>query len=243
MKHQSYLPDDEAGVLAVLVALDTNLPGALATKYEVTAEQLFRLKQGRLVYGWFIDALESGRAWSRSLTGDRDRMFDEAPGTAEPLPGGPILPAVPTLVPVGGPPAVPAQLEPGFFEFLGRLVGQIKDSEAYDPSDGTLLKIVGAEVPPPDPAIVPTVEIEVGPSGRPITVVKKTPFQGYTVQVARGAAPYADAGFSSSRKYELPLPLPPAGQAEVWKIRVQYRYKNAPFGQWSQPLEITVRGI
>jgi len=155
-----------------------------------------------------------------------------------------VLPAVPTIVPEGGGAAVPVELEPGFFDFLGRLVGQIKDSAVYDAAtDGALLKIEGAVIPPPDQSIVPVVQSKLAASGRPVTVVKKAPFQGYTVKVARGSAPPVEAGFSSARDYELPLPLPPAGTAEVWTVQVQYRYKNAPFGQWSQPLEITVRGV
>ena len=30
--------------------------------------------------------------------------------------------------------------------------------------------------------------------------------------------------------------------AEVWIFEVQYQYQNAPFGQFSQPLLLTVRG-
>lgn len=243
MAHQPYLPKDENGINDLLVALDTNLPGALATKYEVTAEQLFRLHQGRLVYGWFLDSLEGARAWSESMTNARDRMQDDAPGDFDPLPGLPVLAAAPTIVPVGGPPAVPVQLEPGFFDFLGRLVQQIKSSELYDSNDGVLLKIVGAEVAPPAEDIQPTVKHKFAPSGRPVTVVKKTPFQGYDVKVSRGGAPAVAAGFATAREYEIPLALPPAGTAEVWTVQVQYRYRNAPFGQWSQPLEMTVRGM
>ena len=48
--------------------------------------------------------------------------------------------------------------------------------------------------------------------------------------------------FSTSRRYTVTEPLPAAGMAEVWTFEVQYQYQNAPFGQVSQPLELTVRG-
>ena len=238
MKHQSYLPDDEAGIQAVLVALDTNLPGALATKYEIDAAQLLRLRHGRYAYGWFIAALPVARPWVQSLADIRDSMAEGPAGPLQPLPGGPVLPPVPTF----GEPPVTAQLEPGFFEFLGRLVQGIKDHDNYDPADGTLLKIVGAEVPPPDPEIVPEVKWKFAASGRPVLIVKKTPFQGYQASAARGAGPLVDVGFSSAREFEVPLALPAPGQAEVWRVQVQYRYKNVPFGQKSQIIEIPVRG-
>lgn len=238
MKHQPYLPDDEAGVQAVLVALDTNLPGVLATKYGVDAAQLLRLRHGRYAFGWFIAAIPVARQWSQSLTDTRDSMEAGPAGPLQPLPGLPVLPPAPTF----GEPPVTAQLEPGFFEFLGRLVQGIKDHADYDPADGTLLKIVGAEVPPPDSQIVPEVKWEIGPGGRPVIIVKKTPFQGYRVLAAISPAPLVEVGFSTNRKFELPLPMPAPGQAAVWRVQVQYRYQNAPFGQMSQIIEIPVRG-
>ena len=238
MPTQPYLPNDDAGILAVLVALDINLPGTLATKFGVDASQLLRLRHGRYAFGWFLTAIPITRQWSQSFTDARDSMTTGAPAPLIPLPGLPVLPAVPTF----GTPPVTAQLESGFFDFLGRLVQQIKHDDAYDPADGTLLMIVGAEMPPPDPQIVPDITWKIGPNGCPIISVKKTPFQGYTVWVGRGAAPLAQVGFSTTRAYEIACPLPGAGQAEIWKVQVQYRYKNEPFGQKSQIVEIPVRG-
>ena len=60
--------------------------------------------------------------------------------------------------------------------------------------------------------------------------------------VARGAGALQEVGFSTSRAYEIACPLPATGQAEIWKVQVQYRYKNEPFGQKSQLVEIPVRG-
>lgn len=238
MPTQPYLPNDEAGILALLVALDTNLPGTLATKYDVDADQLLRLRHGRYAYGWFVSAIPVARQWSQSLTDARDSMTDAAPDSLTALPGLPALPPAPTF----DDPPVTAQFEPGFFDFLGRLVQQIKGDAAYDDADGTLLKIVGAEIPPPDPEIVPEISWKIGPNGCPIISVKKTPFQGYTVFVARGAAVMMEVGFSTTRNYEIKCPLPGTGQAEIWKVQVQYRYKNQPFGQKSQVVEIPVRG-
>ena len=53
---------------------------------------------------------------------------------------------------------------------------------------------------------------------------------------------YREQGFSTGRRYTVNEPLPAAGTAEVWIFEVQYRLNNAPFGQISQPLELTVRG-
>jgi len=49
-------------------------------------------------------------------------------------------------------------------------------------------------------------------------------------------------GFSLTRRYNVTAPLPAPGTAEVWTFEVQYRYQNQPFGHFSQPLVLTVRG-
>jgi len=177
----------------------------------------------------------AGQAAHRSMA---SFPYTSTPAALEDLPGLPVLPPVPTF----NTPAVTAQLEPGFFEFLGRLVQQIKTAAVFEEADGLLLKILGPEVPPPDPAIVPEVKYGYAAGGCPELIVKKGPFQGFAVFAAKGSAPLVEVGFSTTRLYELELPMPAAGQAEVWRVQVQYRYKNEPFGQKSQIIEIPVRG-
>ena len=143
MLHYPFLPDDAAGVLSVLVAIDTNLPGALATKYEVDDSVLFRIHQGRLVWDWFFHNADLARQWAQSFADERDKMSGSATGSTDGMPGMPVLGAIPTVT-VGGQ-QVPVEIEPGFFEFLGRVVQQIKNHDNWDPADGALLKIVGAQ--------------------------------------------------------------------------------------------------
>ena len=49
-------------------------------------------------------------------------------------------------------------------------------------------------------------------------------------------------GFTGNRFAAIAEPLPAAGTAEIWSLVVQYQYQDAPFGQMSQPVTITVRG-
>lgn len=239
MKRKPFLPDDDAGVLAVLIAVDTNLPGALATKYDITAPQLLRLRHGRYSYEWFMSANSIARQWAKSLTDAHASMSGGAPDVLTALPGPPALPAAPTF----NTPAVTAQYEPGFMDFFGRLAQSIKNHDDWDETDGLLLKILGPEIGPPDEAIVPEVKFKYSPSGRPILIVKKMEFQGYTVFVARGTGPMTEIGFSTTREYEIVLPLPAQGQFETWQVQVQYRYQNEPFGQKSQVIDIPVKWV
>ncbi len=240
MAHYPYLSTDDADIPALLVTLDTNLPGALATKYGIDDAMLLRIHQGRLVFDWFFHNNPLARQWTQSLTDERDKMFDNPTGGTDAMPDLPALGAIPTITVPGNPDPVAVQIEPGFFEFLGRLVQQIKNDDSYDPADGTLLKIVGAEVPDLDPNIVPDAKVAIGPNGKPVVTCKKTRFQGFTAFVARGNGPMVEIGFSTSRNYVIDLPLPAAGTVEIWKV--QYRLKNAPFGQKSMVMEISVMG-
>lgn len=240
---KSYMPQSAEGIDQMLVAFDTNInanSGALATKYGVAAGDLTRVKQARLVWGWFMETLSAARGWAVSLTQTRDMMQTGTPNGSIPLPGGPMLPAVPQLP---GPPPVAAQLEPGFFGFFTGLVAQIKNNEAYEVADGQLLGIEGAEVTPPDPATtVPLLTGEIFTSGHPELTCKKGPFQGYEVFLTRPSQSRKSIGFSTSRRFNVNEPLPAPGTAEVWTFEAQYRYQNNPFGHFSQPLAVTVRG-
>lgn len=242
------MPKSDAGVAAMLVKFDTNVnasSGALATKYAITTAELNRIRQARYVWQWFLDSLAVGREWAQSFTAKRDGMLSGTPLTPVVVPGGPTLPASPvyvSLTPPGSMPPVPALLEPGFFDFFSGIVGRVKDTQTYEVADGDLLGIEGAEIPTPEQSIVPVVTGDLFHSGHPELTCKKGCFQGYTVWLTRPSGPRREIGFSTARRYNVMEPLPAAGTAEVWTFEVQYRFKDAPFGQMSQPMELTVRG-
>ena len=121
-------------------------------------------------------------------------------------------------------------------------MAKIKENQIYDPADGDLMGIEGAQIPPPSQSIVPVVTGDLFHSGQPELTCKKGVFQGYSVWLTRPGQAKKALPFSTARRYTVEEPLPAAGTAEVWTFEVQYRYQNAPFGQISQPLELTVRG-
>ena len=177
------------------------------------------------------------------MTGKRGLMFTGAPTGFAALPTGPVLPAIPNYTPLPSGTATPVQFDPGFFVFFLALVARIKSAYNYDPADGTLLGIEGAEIAPPDPATVPVVTGDLFQSGHPGLTCKKGVFDGYTVWLTRPGQARKMIGTSLKRHYDVPEPLPAAGTAEIWTFEVQYLYQGAPFGQISQPLELTVRGV
>jgi hypothetical protein len=100
MRRKPYMPNNAEGIDQMLVAFDTNINAnakALAIKYSVADDDLTRVTQARLVWGWFMDALSAARTWAKSLTETRDMMETAPQNSTQPLPGGPMLPAVPQL--------------------------------------------------------------------------------------------------------------------------------------------------
>ncbi len=227
----------------MLNAFDTNIQandGALASKYNVSAEDIARVHQANLVWGWFDEALELARSWSTSLTADRDVLSAALDGSLDDLPSPPTLPDAPTVGP--GPNPQPAKVEHGFFTFFSSLVAAIKRNTHYDVADGQLLGIEGTPKPKPTPDIVPKPALDIMTSGHPEVTCLKGAFQGYDVYLTRPGAARKFVGTSLARRYLVNEPLPAAGVAEIWIFEVQYRYQNAPFGQMSQAMSITVRG-
>lgn len=53
MANKTYMPGTTQGIGQMLTAFATNIPGALATKYGVTAAQITRIVQAQLVWLWF----------------------------------------------------------------------------------------------------------------------------------------------------------------------------------------------
>jgi hypothetical protein len=242
MARKPYRPQTEQGFEQLLVAFDTNInadSGALAAKYSVSTADLDRIHQARLVWGWFMEAIGVARHWPISLTETRDMLLDAPLGPVQPLPGGPTLPPPPLI---GPSPGSPVQLEPGFFFFFFALIAQIKKAPNYEEADGIRLGIEGPVIDKPDESIVPLLTGEIFSSGHPELTCKKGVFQGYTVWLTRPGQPKKEIGFSTGRRFNVTEPLPAAGMAEVWTFEVQYRYQGQPFGQVSQPLNLTVRG-
>ena len=238
MSTKTYMPSTNEGVGNMLTAFATNIP-ALSAKYGVSDDDMQRVTQAQLVWGWFEDALVMARGWAASLTASRDALFTGAAGTVDAMPTIPALPPVPTI---DFPPVKGVSIEHDFFTFFGALVSSIKKNQHYDPADGRLLGIEGAAQPKPQPGVVPVAHVEVYTSGHPEVSCVKGQFQGFKVFLTRPGGARREIGTSLSRRFVVNEALPAPGTAEVWNFEVQYIYGNEAFGQLSAPASVTVRG-
>ncbi|MEQ1859369.1 MAG: hypothetical protein ABMA13_05490, partial [Chthoniobacteraceae bacterium] len=85
MKHQPYLPDDDAGISTLLMTFHMGLTDPMATKYNVTPEQRWRLHRGHLVFDYLLELSSIYADHCKSLTAIRNGMFEDGEG-ADPIP-------------------------------------------------------------------------------------------------------------------------------------------------------------
>lgn len=239
MAQKPYMPDTDEGIAQMLAAFDDN-DDPFAGKYNILSAEILRVRQARMCWRYMLDEVALAKDWAQSVVEKKDTMRDGPVGPAQAMPVGPMIPAVPTIDLGTG--LQPIKWEPGFFVFFANLVTRIKVQPNYDPADGVLLAIEGAEIPPPATSIVPPLEVSIGTGGFPQLEVPKGQFDGFDFWFQIDAGAEQAGTFSTKRRYIHQLPLPPAGQSILVTYRAQYRYKGAPFGQKSLPVSVSVRG-
>ncbi len=239
MAKKTYLPRTEAGRRQFLNNAADKLPGAYATKYGITADELSALGNFRLWFNWALDALAHIRERSQGYTQFRDALAygkGGATGNLTPPPAF-ALAAVPT---VGGNPITPVA---DGFGLVSSLVSRIKDHRAYTLADGEDLDIEGAEEAAPDPETTkPDIKAVTVTGGRVEIRWKKQGFTGVRIEVDRGDGPgWRFLAVDTEPDY-VDTVLPAAGAVALWKYRALYLQGDEPFGQWSDGAETTVRG-
>lgn len=239
MPQYPYFPKTDDGIRAMLVSFDDNIAG-LAPKYSILSATMLRIHQARLCWGWFLDCVEEGKQWSESVTGKKEQMLKGPGGAAQAMPGGPILPAVPTIDLGTG--LQPIKWEPDFFVFFQSVVNGIKVHIDYLKSDGDILGIEGAEMPPPDPLGVVPLKVTIGTGGLPQLEVPKVPFDGFDFEFTVNGGAVQQGTFVSTRRFLHQITLPAAGVSALYTYRARRRYKGQAFGQWSAWVPVAVKG-
>ena len=101
------------------------------------------------------------------------------------------------------------------------------------------------EIPPPSPTVVPVLHVDIMTGGHPELSCVKGVFSGLRTCTRRclgGVRTFIGTSFWPGA-FNVPTPAAARGaRRRCGSSRLQYRYQNAPFGQMSQPVSVTVRG-
>lgn len=240
MAKQNWFPKKESDRRTLLNNLADKLPGAYATKYGLTADELTTLGNFRLWYNWILDTLEAIRQKAQGYTGFRDAL-GYGKGTASgPITLPPAL-ALPTVPSTGSPPVMITPLANGW-KFTASLVNRIKGHAAYAEADGQDLGIIGAEEAGADPETTkPDLKLVRAAGGHIEVQWKKSGFTGIRLEVDRGNGQWVFLAIDTEPHYVDTLALTP-GTTALWKYRALYLDGDQPFGQWSDTAQIAVQG-
>ena len=235
MAKKHYLPRTTPLRQQFLANFADKLPGAYATKYNITAAEVTAVQNFRLWYDWCANSLGHIRDRSRSYTQFRDALAfgDGASGNLTP----PQAFALPDQPESGGNPIVPVA---DGFALVGSLVTRIKSHLAYAVADGQDLGIEGTEEGI-DPNLAKPVLNIVLQAGRPLVQWTKQGFDSIEIQVDRGNG-FGFLAIDSEPDYLDTAPLPAPGQSAVWKYKAIYRLHDEQVGQWSYVVTVAVTG-
>ena len=240
MAKQTWLSRKEADRRTILNHLADQLPGALATKYGITAAELLTLEDFRLWYNWTFTALETSRQKSQGLTGFRDDLCN-----GKSIPSGPLTPPTDLTLPPqptrGTPPVAIVPVADGW-KFVSSLVNTIKSRVTYTTADGTALKIEGAEQTGPDPETTkPVIKVVIINGGQKEVQWKKLGFTALKIEVDRGNGQFIYLATDTEPHYIDTVMLAP-GTTALWRYRAIYLDGDQVFGQWSDVVSLAVQG-
>lgn len=229
MTNLSAIPSDDGGKLNLLRHINSVLPG-MAAQFDISNDQLARLANAGAWFGFALDYQNALKKAATSAVAFKQVVRD-----------GPINGDL-TVHPLNLP--LPPE-GPGFEDvcgFLGNLIVQIKRHPHYTEAVGQLLNIIPVKSAAPDlsslqPLLNATLE-----RGQPRLDWSKNGMDSLEIEVDRGNG-FGLMTIDMSPGHLDTSPLPPSGNATIWKYRAIYRLKDQRVGQWSPMLEVAVKGF
>jgi hypothetical protein len=151
--------------------------------------------------------------------------------------GKPTVPSVPNLTPPAGEPFEDV------FGFAGTLITRAKIHKNYTDAIGKALNIIPAQSPGVDlTTIQPALDVEFQ-TGHPRILWTMRGMDALEIEADRGDGHFTLLTIDTTPNHVDTTPLPPPGTVVLWKYRAIYRVRDERVGQWSQVLEVSVKGV
>jgi len=125
--------------------------------------------------------------------------------------------------------------------FLADLIAVLKRHRNYTDTLGQLLDILPGKAPAVDLSSLRPVLGHTLNNGRPAQDWAKAGMDALEIEADRGAG-FALLTIDTQPGYLDTAPLPAAATA-LWRYRAIYRLKDERVGQWSEVLEVAVKGV
>lgn len=229
MPSNTAIPRDDAGKLALLQHVNISLPN-YAVALEISADDIAQLKASFDSFDYCLKAQDSANNYSNALFAFKRVLRD---GPKDAVLKAPTLPVLPIM---------PSTFYPDIFGFLGALITRIKKHKNYTEAIGKALNIISSHSPTVDltnaqPQL--TVDFQ---GDHPILHWKSNGADALEIEADYGDGIFRLISIQLSPGYQDNNPLPAKGTAAVWKYRAIYRLRDQQIGQWSQVLEVSVKG-
>jgi len=230
MTNKTAIPRDDANKLGLLQHLNTSLP-SYAVVLEISAADLAQLQAGLDGFDYCLKAQDAANNYNNALFAFK-RVLRDGPKTAEVnLPTAPSLPAAPSTT-----------LYADIFGFIGDLIARIKHHRNYTEAIGKALNIISAHSPDADPSTLQPILTVDFQADQPMLHWKGNGADALEIEVDYGSGSFSLLSIQLSPGYLDLTPLPAPGSTALWKYRAIYRIHDQRVGQWSQILEVSVKG-
>jgi hypothetical protein len=204
-----------------------NLP-KYAAQLNVTAEAMAQLATDAAVFDHLCRTRAAFDTYTKALTAWRNALRD----------GGQLsdFPQPPQLEPP--PPGAVA----GIFPRASQLARYVKLTTRNQPHIATNLGLIAPKRNLDLATVKPEIRVIATPGMQPFIKWKKGRLDGVHIHVDRGDGNFVWLTSDITPGFTDPSPLPPPGTAVVWRYKAIYFKGDAPVGQWSNIVSVTVTG-
>jgi hypothetical protein len=224
MANEGYLPRADKARALWLTTFATKFTLFGAT-LGFSQEEITAVQNDAAMFRHVIDQVAAYNTAKEARIAYKNMMRDGRAGTNRPVRPAPIVEA-----------EEPAQVQPGIFPRIAKLVQRIKYSTAYTEPIGKDLGIVAAAATLDRTALQPTLRL-VRKADAVEVQWKKGKANGLHIEVDRGQGVWQFLAVDTIPHYTDKAPI--TGPA-TWRYRAMYLIKDTPTGQWSNVTSITV---
>jgi hypothetical protein len=148
-----------------------------------------------------------------------------------------VIPSLPILTPPPGEPFLDV------FGYLDNVITRIRIHKNYTEAIGKALYIIPVQSLPVDPsAMQPVLDVDFK-GGHPRVLWSMRGMDALEFEADHGDGHFALHTIDMTPNHIDTTPLPPAGTVVLWRYRAIYRLRDEQVGNWSQVLEVSVKGI
>jgi hypothetical protein len=228
--NSTVIPRVDAGKLALLQHLDTTL-SAYAAALGFGANDLSELDRATAWLKYAIDLQSAFKAGGEDTVAFRNAVRDGSPT------GKAVVPSFPILTPPTGEPFLDV------VGYVSTLITRIRIHENYTKAIGKALNITPAKSVAVDPATMqPALTVDFQ-GGQPRVLWSMQGMDSLELEADHGNGDFALLTIDMTPNHIDTTPLPPSGSVVLWKYRAIYRVRDQRVGNWSQVLEVSVKGI